>query len=544
MTVSASFFGTDGIRGSVSLETVDEEESIRLIEHERTLTPAFMRLVGEALSYTRPALPGEGEVVVVGWDRRPGNTALVAALTLGLRLTGSHVIHIGECATPTLHRAVLAFGARAGCMITASHNPVADSGIKVFDSFGYKSNRAYETDVSQTVRQLAEEDRDVDAVDREALALPDEAPPDWSKGAHRTWLAQRWSQFERVFGVWNGGTSDRFASPLLIDGANGFGASWLAEFLRERGVNCREVSSPSGVLNEGCGAGDLSPTATWTHQEVEASSHMLLKALKPAPEGQLVGAALDGDGDRCLFIQATGTGFAVVDGDAMAAMLLGAAADRPWSFAASIESDVALFGHVQSLNAETECIETAVGDRWLSYALRPSEGGWLHDATMPASCGIEDSGHVVLPAPHPTVDDAWSLVGDGAATLCAVLLAAAQPTVAVFDRGWKKRVSIKDSHRERWQASSELFSSTEENLRTTLERLGFEAQRRRIEGEPDLLLMHGHSREGVASFGIRNSGTQAKTSLSVRLSKDLDPSPFEKLLDTVTADLAAVLTAD
>ena len=214
-------------------------------------------------------------------------------------------------------------------------------------------------------------------------------------------------------------------------------ASWLAEFLRERGVSCREVSSPSGVLNEGCGAGDLSPTATWTHQEVEASSHMLLKALKPAPEGQLVGAALDGDGDRCLFIQATETGFAVVDGDAMAAMLLGAAADRPWSFAASIESDVALFGHVQSLNAETECIETAVGDRWLSYALRPSEGGWLHDATMPASCGIEDSGHVVLPAPHPTVDDAWSLVGDGAATLCAVLLAAAQQTDAVFDCGWK-----------------------------------------------------------------------------------------------------------
>ena len=142
------------------------------------------------------------------------------------------------------------------------------------------------------------------------------------------------------------------------------------------------------------------------------------------------------------------------------------------------------------------------------------------------------------------MDEAWSLVGDGAATLSAVLLAAANQAGAVFDRGWKKRVSIKDSRRERWQASSELFSLTEENLRTALEGLGFEAQRRRIEGEPDLLLMHGHSMEGVASFGIRNSGTQAKTSLSVRLSKDLDPSPFEKLLDAVTADLAAVLTAD
>ena len=542
--MSASFFGTDGIRGSVSLEIVEEEESIRLIEKERTLTPAFMRLVGEALSYTRPALPGEGEVVVVGWDRRPGNAALVEALTLGLRLTGSHVIHIGECATPTLHRAVLVFGARAGCMITASHNPVSDSGIKVFDTFGYKSNRAYEADVSQTVRQLAEEDRDVDAVDRKALALPNEAHHDWSEGAHRTWLAQRWSQFETVCGVWNGADSDRFASPLLIDCANGFGAAWLAEFLRERGVNCREVSSPTGVLNEGCGAGDLSPTATWTYQEAQASSHLLLRALQAAPAGQLVGAALDGDGDRCLFIEATETGFAVVDGDAMAAMLLDAAADRSWMFAASIESDVALFGHVQSMNAQTECIETAVGDRWLSYALRPGEGGWLRGSVMPKCCGIEDSGHVVLPAPHPNLSDAWSLVGDGAATLCAVLLAVSNQSGATFDRGWKKRVSIKDSQRERWQASSDLFSSTEKTLKSAFQRLGFEAERRRIEGEPDLLLMHGHSTDGVASFGIRNSGTQAKTSLSVRLSKDLDSAPFVELLESVFGELAAVLTGD
>ena len=67
----------------------------------------------------------------------------------------------------------------------------------------------------------------------------------------------------------------------------------------------------------------------------------------------MVGAALDGDGDRCLFIQATSTGFAVVDGDAMAAMLLSASADRPWSFAASIESDVALFGHARALNPQS-----------------------------------------------------------------------------------------------------------------------------------------------------------------------------------------------
>ena len=154
-----SFFGTDGIRGQTSLEEVDEATAIDRLEQDRTLTPAFMRLVGEALSYSQPALPGEGNTVVIGWDQRPHNAALVASLTLGLRLTGSHVVHIDACATPTLHHAVLAFNARMGCMITASHNPVSDSGIKVFDAYGYKSTRAYETEVSQTIRQLAEEDR-------------------------------------------------------------------------------------------------------------------------------------------------------------------------------------------------------------------------------------------------------------------------------------------------------------------------------------------------------------------------------------------------
>ena len=127
MFVKGSFFGTDGIRGQTSLKDMDEDEAIHCLEEARTLTPAFMRLVGEALSYTQPDLPGKGNTVVIGWDRRPDNMELVAALTLGLRLTGSRVIHISECATPTLHHAVLAFEARAGCMITARHNPVSDS---------------------------------------------------------------------------------------------------------------------------------------------------------------------------------------------------------------------------------------------------------------------------------------------------------------------------------------------------------------------------------------------------------------------------------
>ena len=539
--MAGSFFGTDGIRGRTSLKDMEEGEAIRCLEEARTLTPAFMRLVGEALSYTQPDLPGQGNTVVIGWDRRPDNMELVAALTLGLRLTGSRVIHIGECATPTLHHAVLAFDARSGCMITASHNPVSDSGIKVFDGFGYKSKRGYEHEVSRTIRQLAEEDRDVDQPDREALSRPDEDHSNWSQATHPTWLAGRWEAFTACFGPWTGQASGSVAATLLIDSANGFASTWLADFLGQRGVACREVSSPEGTLNEGCGAGDFSPTQTWTFDEAKASRHTMLRQLKPAPVGQLVGAALDGDGDRCLFVEATETGFAVVDGDAMGAMLLRASADRAWSFAASIESDVGLFAHAEAINAGTTCIETAVGDRWLSFALRPTDGGWIQSESMPACCGIEDSGHVVLPAPHLGKPGMWGLVGDGAATLCAVLLAKSN-TDGGFDRGWKRRVSINDSRRERWHHESDLFAATLQTIKASMERLGFEVQRRLIEGENDLLLVHGTSSGGVASFGVRNSGTQAKTSLSVRLSKGIDPVPYMQILEEVKETLAAALT--
>ncbi|MAL19712.1 MAG: hypothetical protein CL990_01410, partial [Euryarchaeota archaeon] len=111
-----------------------------------------------------------------------------------------------------------------------------------------------------------------------------------------------------------------------------------------------------------------------------------------------------------------------------------------------------------------------------------------------------------------------------------------------FSRGWKQRVSVKDSHRERWSDGTALFTSTEGIIMHAMERMGFNAQRRRINGEKDLLLIHGESAVGVASFGVRNSGTQAKTSLSVRLSRGLDAEPFEALLDDVKTTLTEALT--
>ena len=132
-----NLFGTDGIRGRVSLDACDDEEALEQIVDERLLTPQLMKLLGESLGRCLPE-DGKGSQVVIGWDDRPHNENLAAWLTLGFHASNCEVVHIGCSSTPMLHYAVLETGARLGCMITASHNPVTDSGIKVFDAHGRK----------------------------------------------------------------------------------------------------------------------------------------------------------------------------------------------------------------------------------------------------------------------------------------------------------------------------------------------------------------------------------------------------------------------
>ena len=96
-------FGTDGIRGKIVAANENEKASLTQLHDQRSVCPTLMRLVGEALGHLIDTLPGEGETVVIGWDNRPGNQALVEGVTLGLRLAGCSVMHIGICATPALH---------------------------------------------------------------------------------------------------------------------------------------------------------------------------------------------------------------------------------------------------------------------------------------------------------------------------------------------------------------------------------------------------------------------------------------------------------
>ena len=117
-----------------------------------------------------------------------------------------------------------------------------------------------------------------------------------------------------------------------------------------------------------------------------------------------------------------------------------------------------------------------------------------------------------------------------------------RPSVAPFQRGWKRRVSVIDAQRERWQADNHLFDAVQNDATARLNALGFKTTRRKVDGEEHLLLLQGIHQSGTVSLGVRNSGTQAKTSLSLRLSPGVDPEPMARLLDELQQRLTVALT--
>ena len=137
--------------------------------------------------------------------------------------------------------------------------------------------------------------------------------------------------------------------------------------------------------------------------------------------------------------------------------------------------------------------------------------------------GTEDSGHLVMPVPCPNQENSWGLVGDGAATLLASLMARAvlinDESVPAFQGGWKKRISIQPSVRERWTGKnevSELIQSTAEQW------CGTKLVQSDVEGEATLQFLEGTLEDLPFSIAVRNSGTEAKTSISIRFARGIE----------------------
>ncbi|MBB5351990.1 phosphoglucosamine mutase [Haloferula luteola] len=339
-------FGTDGIRGRAN---------------EFPITPEVALRVGQAVAQVLKSKGQRGHRVVVGKDTRISGYMLETALTAGLVSSGMDVYLPGPLPTPAIAHLTKSMGCAAGIMLTASHNPFEDNGLKIFGPDGFKLNDELEGWIE---RHILGEEGDAPAV-----------PPAQIGKAHRIDDARgRYIEYAKH-------TADNIplhGLKIVVD--CGHGAAWFIAPLifRELGAEVIKTGcTPDGInINDGCGA------------------------LHPEHAGQLVrahgadlGISFDGDADRVIFTDATGT---PVSGDRILALSALALKEQGKlkgdTIAVTVMSNLGL--HEAMTKNGIRVLTTAVGDRHVIEALRENH----------SSFGGENSGHLIF-ADHATTGD-------------------------------------------------------------------------------------------------------------------------------------------
>ena len=340
-------FGTDGVRGLANSE----------------LTPELaLALSGAAAQVLADRGLGHRPVAVVGRDPRASGEMLEAAVTAGLTAAGADVVQVGMLPTPAVAHLVGALSADLGVMISGSHNPMPDNGIKLFAAGGRKLPDAVEDEIA--VRIGAREfDRPIGRLIGRVRSVPDAA----DRYVDHLLLATPHS----LAGI-----------RVVVDCAHGAASTLALQAYRRAGAEVVALNAqPDGFnINDGCGSAHLDP---------------LRKAV--LAQRAAIGIAHDGDADRCLAVDATG---AVVDGDQIMAVLAVAMQDNGElannTLVATVMSNLGL--HLAMRAHGVTVHTTPVGDRYVLEAL--AEGRF--------SLGGEQSGHVVLPE--------YATTGDGILT--------------------------------------------------------------------------------------------------------------------------------
>ncbi|HEU0042462.1 MAG TPA: phosphoglucosamine mutase [Jiangellaceae bacterium] len=341
----ARLFGTDGVRG---LANSDLTAELAL-----ELSVAGAHVLGEVAG----AFGGGRSVAVVGRDPRASGEFLEAAVVAGLASAGVDVLRVGVVPTPAVAFLTGVLDADFGVMLSASHNPMPDNGIKFFAKGGHKLDDAVE-----------------DAIEAR-LRAPWERPTGAGVGRVREYP----EGVERYISHIVGAAPHRLDGlKVVLDCAHGAAYEAGPEALRRLGADVVAVcAEPDGLnINDGCGS---------TH--IDGLAAMVLQ------HGADVGIAVDGDADRCLAVDAAGN---VVDGDQILAVLALAMREsgtlRGDTVVATVMSNEGF--RLAMRAAGIGVVDTAVGDRYVLEAMK--SGGY--------SLGGEQSGHVIL-LDHGTTGD-------------------------------------------------------------------------------------------------------------------------------------------
>jgi phosphoglucosamine mutase len=339
-------FGTDGVRGLAN--------SVVTAELCLDLSVAAAHVLGEAGVFT-----GHRPLAVVGRDTRISGEFLSAAVVAGLLSAGVDVQMLGVLPTPGVAYLTEALGADLGVVLSASHNPMPDNGIKFLARGGVKLDDAIETAIEQRLREPWDRPTGA-AVGR--VSTYDAAVNDYARHLVST-VGTSLAGIKVVLDCAHGAAS--VAGPLALRDA---GAEVVAICAEPDGLN----------INDGCG-----------------STHLGVLQRAVVEHGADVGFALDGDADRCLAVDHQGN---VVDGDQILAVLALAMREHD---AGTLKADTVVatvmsnLGFVQAMRAQGVGVrQTKVGDRYVLEAMKAS--GY--------TLGGEQSGHVIMSG-HATTGD-------------------------------------------------------------------------------------------------------------------------------------------
>lgn len=329
------YFGTDGVRGEANVELTPE------------LAFKLGRFGGYVLSQHETDVPR----VFVARDTRISGQMLESALVAGLLSVGIHVYKLGVFATPGVAHLVKAEKASAGVMISASHNPAQDNGIKFFAGDGFKLDDALEAEIEALL------DAEEDTLPRpSAQGLGDVVEYPEGLRKYQQFLVSTGTELEGM--------------KVALDTANGAAATSARQIFADLGADLTVIAeNPDGLnINEGVGS---------THPE------KLQELVKET--GSQIGLAFDGDSDRLIAVDENGD---LVDGDRIMYIIGKYLADRGLLAKNTIVTTVmSNLGFHKALDREgIEKAVTAVGDRYVVEEMR-KEG---------YNIGGEQSGHVIL----------------------------------------------------------------------------------------------------------------------------------------------------
>jgi phosphoglucosamine mutase len=340
-------FGTDGIRGRANTAP---------------MTPELALQLGRALAHVAGREKKRPPRIVIGKDTRVSGYLFETALAAGICAMGGRVMLCGPIPTPAVANLTQSMRADAGVVISASHNPFADNGIKIFASDGFKLPDAEELAIEELMEDpsLATLGKTGSDVGR-ALRIQD------AVGRYIVYAKNTFPRELTLDGI-----------KVVVDAAHGAAYKCAPDVLRELGaeviaLGCR----PNGTnINKACGA---------LHPEHVANEVKRMRAH--------VGVALDGDADRVIFVDEHGE---IVDGDAIMALcavrMLREKRLAKKTLVSTVMSNMGLEQAVEA--AGGKLVRTSVGDRYVVEAMR--KHGYLF--------GGEQSGHLIF-ADHATTGD-------------------------------------------------------------------------------------------------------------------------------------------